>query len=90
MKDGLITEELIDAAYRRLMSQTPDARVEEAEEYAYALIEGYADFANLEEAINAYAAATEKRGFREGLIAGLRIASDAVLLKELQARGPIH
>lgn len=90
MKDGLITEELIEAAYRKLMPQTPDDDVEEAAGGVYAMIMGYDDFANLEGAINAYSAATEKRGFREGLIAGLRIAADEALLKELQARPAVH
>lgn len=90
MKEEELTEETIDAAYRRLMPQGQDSKVEEAAGYVYALIKGYADFPNLEEAINAYSAATERRGFKEGLIAGLRIASNEALLRELQTRGPMH
>lgn len=90
MKEEELTEETIDAAYRRLMQQAPDARVEEAASYMYALIEGYDNFPNLEEAINAYSAATERRGFKEGLIIGLRMAEDANLLRDLQKKPPLH
>jgi len=88
--DRGISEETIDRLYIKLMPRTPDPRVERAAGRIYAMIRGYADFLNLEEAINGYSAATERRGFKEGLLAGMRRALDEDLLKEVDGLTATH
>ena len=90
MKAIDISEELIDEAYRKLMPQTPDARVELAAASVYTLIKSSKDFLTLEEAINSYSTATERRGFRAGLILGLTASSGGNLLKALKGAEAVH
>ncbi len=71
-------DEDLDMLYRTLMADGPDPRVEEASEAVYKLIMGSPDFMRLEESINAYTAAAERRGFIEGLKAGLRLDCEYV------------
>ena len=85
-----ISEELIDEAYRKLMPQTPDARVEFAAASVYSMIKSNKDFLTLEEAINAYSTAAERRGFRVGLILGLTASSGGNLLKALRRAEAVH
>ncbi len=89
-KETMISEELIDEAYRKLMPQTPDARVELAAAAVYTLIKSSKDFLTLEEAINAYSTEAERRGFRAGLILGLTVSSGSNLLKALKGAGAGH
>lgn len=67
------TDEDLEMIYRTLMPYGQDPRVERASEAVYRLITGSPDFMRLEEAINGYTAETERRGFIEGLKAGLRL-----------------
>jgi len=68
-----LTDEDLDMVYRTLMPDSPDPRVEAASEAVYKLIMGSPDFMRLEEAINGYTAEAERRGFIEGLKAGLKL-----------------
>ena len=76
-----LSEETLETAYRELMPQWPDPEVEMSADPVYELIKGAKNFFELEEAINGYTAATEKRGFKEGLQAGLRMVFERGGLK---------
>mgnify|MGYP001357096885 CR=1 FL=1 len=80
-KELKLSEETLEAAYRELMPQWPDPEVEMSAEPVYELIKGAQNFLELESAINGYTAATEKRGFKEGLQAGLRMVFEHEVLK---------
>lgn len=91
-KDPELNEEAIDAAYRAFMSLKPDSRVEMAAEVFYSLLKGYEGegLFDMEEAVNAYSAATERNGFKSGLLAGMRLAIDPNALEELRRPRVIH
>ena len=89
-KDQGLSEETVAQVYRKLMPKTPDPKVEKAAAYVYSMIQGYTDFLNLEEGINAYSAAAEWRGFKEGLLIGMRMALDEDLIDELRGLKVIH
>ena len=76
-----LSEETLETAYRELMPQWPDPEVEMSAEPVYELIKGAKNFLELETAINQYSSATERRGFKEGLQAGLRMVSERGILK---------
>jgi len=89
-KEENLSEETVALVYRKLMPRTPDPKVERAAGYVYSMIKGYDDFLNLEEAINGYSAAAEWRGFKEGLLIGMRMAIDVSLIEELKKTVLIH
>lgn len=72
-KELKLSEETLETAYRELMPQWPDPEVEMSAGPVYELIKGAKNFLELETAINQYSSATERRGFKEGLQAGLRM-----------------
>lgn len=80
-KELTLSEETLEAAYRELMPQWPDPEVEMSAEPVYELIKGAKNFLELEDAINGYTVATERRGFKEGLQAGLRMVLERDGLK---------
>lgn len=72
-----ISGKFFDMAYRELMpTNKQEQATEEAAAYVYSLIKGYDNFMNLEEAINAYSAATEREGFKAGFRAGLKMMAE--------------
>jgi len=89
-KEEGLSEEAVNQLYRKLMPKTPDPKVEKAAAYVYTMIKGYDNFLHLEEGINAYSAAAEWRGFKEGLLIGIRMALDEDLINELIGLKTIH
>ena len=72
-----LCENSLEVLYRQLMPQdNGDPEVEAAADKVYNLLGQIpaALFGDLEEAVNAYTAATEKRGFKEGIKAGADLA----------------
>ncbi len=77
-------EEIERQLNRAIIKRPADPELERAAAYVYSMIRGYDNFLNLEEGITAYSAAAEKRGYREGIVAGLRIRLDRKIIKRLQ------
>lgn len=90
-KGERIGVQTLDQIYYALMPETPEERTDAAAAKVYALIKGYEDFMNLEAAINFYSAATERRGFQEGFMAGLGICMERMIKREEGGpEGPIR
>ncbi len=82
-----ISEKFFEMAYQELMTTHKQSKeTREAAEYAYSIIEGYDNFMNLEEAINAYSAATERQGFEAGFRAGLKMMAEIMGEKDQGGR----
>lgn len=69
---------VLDQLYLACMPRTPEERTEAARAEVYSMIKGYDDFMNLEAAINAYGEAMQRRGFREGFLAGFELYTEVL------------
>jgi len=89
-RDPKLSDEAVDAVYRTYRDTNPDASVEEAADKFYRLIEGYKRYLDIEDAVIAYTAATERKGFKAGLLAGIRLSCDVKALDALQRPRVLH